>query len=152
MSLRRIFPSLSWPLFALFLMLTLNLSFARISRLPCNKVQLLWNENFYNFLHCVPGPELKLRDTLNNTSPVFAPCQGIQNSLGIWNTTQGIRNPTNDWNPESKFHWQRIRNQVNGIRNQWCGIQNTTPRIPDSTSKNFPDSRIWIPLHRATVS
>ena len=23
---------------------------------------------------------------------------------------QGIRNPTNDWDPESKFHWQRIRN------------------------------------------
>ena len=30
--------------------------------------------------------------------------------VGIRNLAQGIRNPTNDWNPESKFHWQRIRN------------------------------------------
>ena len=31
-------------------------------------------------------------------------------SFGIQNSTQGIRNPANDWNPESKFHWQGIRN------------------------------------------
>ena len=31
----------------------------------------------------VPGPELKLRDSLNNTSPVFALCKGIQDSLGL---------------------------------------------------------------------
>ena len=37
--------------------------------------------------------------------------------FGIWNIAQGIRNPTNDWKPESKFHWQRIRNPVAGIRN-----------------------------------
>ena len=31
-------------------------------------------------------------------------------SFGIQNSTQGIRNPASDWNPESKFHWQWIRN------------------------------------------
>ena len=31
----------------------------------------------------VPGPELKLRDILNNTSPVFALCEGIQDSLAL---------------------------------------------------------------------
>ena len=35
----------------------------------------------------------------------------------IRNTAQGIRNPTKDWNPESKFHWQRIRVTVPRIRN-----------------------------------
>ena len=28
----------------------------------------------------------------------------------IQNSAQGIRNPANYWNPESKFHWQGIRN------------------------------------------
>ena len=30
---------------------------------------------------------------------------------------QGIRNPANNWNTKFKFHWQKIRNQVPGIRN-----------------------------------
>ena len=47
--------------------------------------------------------------------------------LEIWNTTQGIRSPTYNWNAESKFHWQRIRNQEPGIPNQWRGLQ--TPRL-----------------------
>ena len=40
------------------------------------------------------------------------PMQGNPDSgiLGI-----GFRNPTNDWNPESKFHWQRIRNTVSAL-------------------------------------
>ena len=42
----------------------------------------------------------------------FAVESGI---LGFGNrsTAQRIRNPTNDWNPESNFHWQRIRNSGN---------------------------------------
>ena len=32
--------------------------------------------------------------------------------FGIRNTAQVIRNPSKDWNPESKFHWQTIRNPV----------------------------------------
>ena len=47
----------------------------------------------------------------------------------IRNTAQGIRNPSNDWNPESKFHWQRIRTPVPGIQN---------PKLS------------WIPLYGAT--
>ena len=42
-------------------------------------------------------------------------------------TSHGIRNPTNVWNPESKFHWQRIRNPVPGIRNPRRGVQ--SPRL-----------------------
>ena len=33
-----------------------------------------------------------------------------------------------------------------------CGIQNSLSCFPDSASKNFPDSGIQIPLHRATIS
>ena len=40
---------------------------------------------------------------------------------------QGIRNPANNWNTKFKFHWQKIRNQVSGIRNPQCWIQN--PRL-----------------------
>ena len=46
--------------------------------------------------------------------------------FGIRNTAQGIRNPTKDWNPiqgSSRKDW----NQVPGIRNPRCGIQN--PRL-----------------------
>ena len=34
-------------------------------------------------------------------------------AFGNGNTAQRIRNPTNDWNPESNFHWQRIRKPGN---------------------------------------
>ena len=33
---------------------------------------------------------------------------------------QGIRNPANNWNTKFQFHWQKIRNQVPGIRNPQC--------------------------------
>ena len=35
----------------------------------------------------------------------------------IWNSAQGIQNPTNDWNPESKFHWQTIRDPFTFLGN-----------------------------------
>ena len=41
------------------------------------------------------------------------------------NTAQGILNPTNSCNPESKFHRQRIRNEVPGIRKSRCGKSTT---------------------------
>ena len=34
---------------------------------------------------------------------------------------------TDDWNPESKFHWQRIRNPAPDFQNPQLGIQN--PRL-----------------------
>ena len=47
----------------------------------------------------------------------FRPMQGNPDSW-IWEIFAcGIRNPTENWNSESKFHWQRIRNPVPGIRN-----------------------------------
>ena len=55
--------------------------------------------------------------------------------FGIRNTSEGIWNPTNDWNPESKFHWQTIRNPEPGI---WYLLR----RIHNPTLS-------WIPLHGA---
>ena len=51
---------------------------------------------------------------------------GIENP-GLWDPEYSSRNPANDWNPESKFHLQRLRNQLFGIQNPWRGIQN--PRL-----------------------
>ena len=59
---------------------------------------------------------------------------------GIRNTAEGIRNPINDWNPESKFHWQRIRKPVPGIWNPRSGVQ----------SKIVLDSLTLIKMIRAT--
>ena len=54
--------------------------------------------------------------------------------FGIRNTAQGIRN----CNLESKFHCERIRNSVTGIRNPRRGFQNP--------------SLYWISLHEAIPS
>ena len=53
------------------------------------------------------------------------------------NSAKGIRNPTNDCNPESRFHYQRIRNPESGIQNpsstcKESGIQRVESRIQDS--------------------
>ena len=45
-------------------------------------------------------------------------------SFGIQNSTQGIRNPASDWNPESKFHWQGIRNPETTA---WSPVSTTSP-------------------------
>ena len=39
-------------------------------------------------------------------------------NLESWPLESRIRSPTSDWDPESKFHWQRTRNPVPGIRIQ----------------------------------
>ena len=82
----------------------------------------------------------------------FTPCKGIRNpesgirdiflveaenlGLGIRNTAEGIRNFTNDWNPESKFHWHRIRNLGPGI---W----NLESMAWNPESKTVLDSLTW---------
>ena len=43
------------------------------------------------------------------------------------NFSWGIRNPTKDWKPECKFHWQRIQNPVDWIRNPRRVVHN--PRL-----------------------
>ena len=57
--------------------------------------------------------------------------------LEIQNSGKGIRYPSWGWNPESNFHWPRIRNFVLewGIQNPCCGIQKP--------------SLSWITLHGA---
>ena len=70
-----------------------------------------------------------------NCLPVEPGIRGIF-SCGIRNTAQGTRNPTNDWNPESKFHWQRLKSST------WN---------PESTAWN-PESRTMLdPLTRSDV-
>ena len=58
--------------------------------------------------------------------------------FGIRNLAQGIPNPAYDSNPESKFHWERIRNPVLGIRNPKREMQN--PRLS------------WINLHGSAIN
>ena len=52
-------------------------------------------------------------------------CRPTQENLdfasGVRNP--GLWNPYNDWNPESKFHWQGIRNPVSRIPNPESRIQ-----------------------------
>ena len=70
----------------------------------------------------------------------FAPCKGIRNpwKFCLWNPkseqicTCTIWNPGH-WNPEYKFRWQQIRNQVPENRNPWHRIKK--PRLS------------WIPSH-----
>ena len=63
---------------------------------------------------------------------------------GLWNPRYSSRNP--DWNPESKFHWRRIRNPVPRIWNPRCWIQN--PRLSliplHGTSGKY--KRTWVSL------
>ena len=70
----------------------------------------------------------------------FAPCKGIRNpwKFCLWNPeseqicTCTIWNPGH-WNPEYKFRWQQIRNQLPENRNPWHRIKK--PRLS------------WIPSH-----
>ena len=80
-------------------------------------------------------------------------CCGIWNPR-LWNSTeytsQGIRNPTNDWNPESKFHWLKIRNPIPGIRNPLRGIRN--PRL-SGIPLHVTISQLLLKLHHdSTIS
>ena len=48
---------------------------------------------------------------------------------GLWNPEFSSRNLefTHDWNPETKFHYQGVRNALHGIWKLWRGIQK--PRL-----------------------
>ena len=73
----------------------------------------------------------------------FVPCNSkviqIPETFCLWNpeswaleSGNSSRNPEsryNDWKPESKFHWQGIRNLSPGIWNPSPGIQNPSPGI-----------------------
>ena len=82
----------------------------------------------------------------------FAPCKGIQDSLGFWIPRRGF------WIPDSNYRIPDLF-QLNldsgfqslvGFRTPWAVFRVPRPRIPDSTCENFPDSGIWIPLHGAS--
>ena len=57
--------------------------------------------------------------------------------FGIRNKTQWIQNPSNDCNPESKFHWQRLKS------NAWN---------PESTAWNLGPRLSQILLHGAIIN
>lgn len=57
------------------------------------------------------------------------------------NFSWGIRNPTKDWKPECKFHWQRIQNPVDWIRNPRRGVHN--PRLSWISIQEARESLSW---------
>ena len=66
---------------------------------------------------------------------------GIQNP-GLWNPESRY----NDWKPESKFHWQGIRNPSPGIQNPSPGIWNPSAVIWNaSPGIRNPSPVIWNP-------
>ena len=80
----------------------------------------------------------------------FAPCKGIQDSLGFWIRRSGFRIPGNGFRTFSFKFGFRI-SIVSGIpRLPWAVVRIPKPRIQDSTSKNFLDSGIRTPLHGVT--
>ena len=90
----------------------------------------------------------------------FAPCKGIQDTLGFWIPRRGFRIPFTGfqiflggtWIPDSNCYWD------SGFLHLYSGFQGPgfripqakISKIPNSKCKNFPDSGIRIPLHGAT--
>ena len=74
--------------------------------------------------------------------PFFTPCVGcmqIQDSLWFWIPRLGFRIPgTGSQSLSTELNSNRY-----GIRTPWAVFQIPKPRVPDSTSKNFPDSLTW---------
>ena len=69
----------------------------------------------------------------------FPPCKGIQDSLGFWIPRHGLRIPGTGFIPcqwDLVFEFQSIM----GFRITWAVFRIPESRIPDSTSKIFPDS------------
>ena len=82
---------------------------------------------------------------------VVAPCNGIPDSLGFWIPRHGFRIPDSGY-------WYRFSLSVElGFRipifteipDSLATFQIPNLKIPGSTSKNLPNSAIWIPLHGA---
>ena len=81
---------------------------------------------------------------LVSPNTIFASSKGIQDSLGFWIPRQGFRIPGTGFQSlsvELEF-WIPI---VSGFRIPWAVFRIPKPRIPDYTSKNFPDSGIQFP-------
>ena len=87
---------------------------------------------------------------------LFAPCKGIQDSLVFWIPRHGFRIPA------TGFHYLSVERGfwipiVNGIPDffilSFPGVvfRIPEPRIPDSTIKSFPDSRIQILIYGAIL-
>ena len=100
----------------------------------------------------------------DNSNLCVTLCKGIKDSFGFWIPCRGfwILDST-PWILDCGFHtvdsgfWIPRRGfQIPGtgfrILCQWNLDSGYLSCIPDSTSKNFPDSRIWIPLHGAKLA
>ena len=86
----------------------------------------------------------------------IAPCKGIQDSLGFWVPRSGFRIPEWHWILDYLPVELRFRIPiVSGIPDSLGCIPGCPTQIsglPDSTSKNFPDSGIRISLQGHTAS
>ena len=78
-------------------------------------------------------------------TPCSAPWKGIQGSLGFSISRCGFQIPGN-WIPVCQWNLDSGFQSIVGFRIPWAVFWIPKPRIPDSKSKNFPDSGIRIPL------
>ena len=101
---------------------------------------------------CSQGDRLSSRNAIQ--IHLFTLCKGIQDSLhavdsGFHAVDSGIQvlnSSLCQWNLDCGFQ------SLVGFRTPWSVFWIPKLRIPDSTSKNFTDSGIWIPLHGASFT
>ena len=77
---------------------------------------------------------------------LFVSCKGIQDSLGFWIPRRGFLIPGTWLQFFLVESWIGFQSLV-GFRIRRALFRIPKPRIPDSTSKNFTDSRTRIPSH-----
>ena len=98
--------------------------------------------------HC-PPPQFISPPSSNTLVLSVALFKIIQNSLGFWIPRcgfwilgRGFR-ILFQWNLDSGFQ------SFAGFRIPWAEFRILKLKFPDSNCKNFPDSEIWVTLHRA---
>ena len=91
------------------------------------------------------------RDKISNFARAnFAPCKGIQGSLGFWLPHHGFRIPGIEFRILCQSSLNSGFQSLVGFQIPCAVFWIPKPRILDFTSKTLPDLRIRISLHGAT--
>ena len=91
------------------------------------------------------------RDKISNFARAnFAPCKGIQGSLGFWLPQHGFRIPGIEFRILCQWSLNSGFQSLVGFQIPWAVFWIPKPKILDFTSKTLPDERIRISLHGAT--
>ena len=91
------------------------------------------------------------RDKISNFARAnFAPCKGIQGSLGFWLPYHGFRIPGIEFRILCQWSLNSGFQSLVGFQIPWAVFWIPKPRILDFTSKTLPDLRIRISLHGTT--